>query len=60
MLSNNPFINKHIENNLTSIKKYFLKFELLKIRFKLRLKDLNQNSKYFKKLHFVFFKIIYF
>ena len=61
MLSNNPFINKIIEYNSTSIKTHFLNdIKLLKIRFKLWLKDLNQNLKDFKKLLFMFFKIIYF
>ena len=56
MLSNNPFINKIIEYNSTSIKTYFLNYiKLLKIRFKLRLKDLNQNLKDFKELFFMLF-----
>ena len=43
------------------IKTHFLNdIKLLKIRFKLWLKDLNQNLKDFKKLLFMFFKIIYF
>ena len=45
MLSNNPFINKLIYDNITNMKIDFLKkpIKLLKIRFKLRFKDLNQN-----------------
>ena len=56
MLSNNPFINKIIEYYSTSIKTHFLNYiKLLKIRFKLRLKDLNQNLKDFKELLFYVF-----
>ena len=55
MLSNNPFINKIIEYNSTSIKTIFNFIKLLKIRFKPRLKDLNQNLKDFKELFFMLF-----
>ena len=57
MLSNNPFINKIIEYNSTSIKTHFFLnyIKLLKIRFKLRLKDLNQNLKDIKELFFMLF-----
>ena len=57
MLSNNPFINKIIKYNSTSIKTHFFLnyIKLLKIRFKLRLKDLNQNLKDIKELFFMLF-----